>query len=285
LYAVGGVSGILFAVPGLVAMALVAADPPPLSASGAQTLEFVASHRTVYILEQILWLTPCLLAVPVVVALSAAVWHVEKSYALLVGVLGVCSWALGLALPVSGGGSPVLVSLSDQFTAATTSAQRAVYAGAAESLIAENNTVNAVGVLEPVGILLISLLLLRAALPRWVGWLGVVTGAVGVASESLRPVIGGLYAGCGTLLFVWFVAVGVMLLRLASETSSRALSLRVSRKYPQLEGHDEWRPGRLRDEEWLDAGGGGSRGGVAARQGDRGRSAAGPGRPIEHRAL
>lgn len=214
LYVIGGLSGILFAVPGLAALALVAADPPPLSASGAQTLEFVASHRAMYILEQILWLAPCLLAVPVVAALCAAVWHVEKSYALLAGVLGVCSWALALALPVSGGGSPVLVSLSDQFAAATTEAQRAAYAAAAESLIAENNTVNAAGVLEPVGILLISLLLLRAALPRWVGWLGLVTGAIGVVSESLRPVIGGLYAGYGTLLFVWFVAAGGMLLRL-----------------------------------------------------------------------
>jgi hypothetical protein len=56
--------------------------------------------------------------------------------------------------------------------------------------------------------------MVRASLPRWIGYLGVVAGTLGIVSEALRPVIGAAYAGYGTLLLVWFVAVGIALCRL-----------------------------------------------------------------------
>jgi hypothetical protein len=148
--------------------------------------------------------------------------QVDKGYALAAGTVGVLSWALALALPITGGGSPVLVALSNRYAAATTDAQRNVYATAAEALIAENKTVSFVGVLEPLGILLVSLLMVRASLPRWIGYLGVVTGVLGIVSEALRPVMGSAYAIYGTLMLVWFVAVGVALYRLSRARPGRA---------------------------------------------------------------
>ncbi|HEX5997469.1 MAG TPA: DUF4386 family protein [Jiangellales bacterium] len=215
LYRVGAISGLVFAVPALTAIAVVTVWPPPTDATGAATLEYIAEHRWLYATEQILWLLPCLLAILVFLALCAAVWRVDKGYALAVGVVGVFSWALALAMPITGGGSPVLVALSNRYSTATTDAQRTAYATAAEALIAENNTVSFVGVLEPLAILLISLLMVRASLPRWIGYLGVVTGSLGVVSEALRPVIGATYAIYGSLMLVWFVAVGAALYRVS----------------------------------------------------------------------
>ena len=40
-------------------------------------------------------------------------------------------------------------------------------------------------------------------LPTGLAWLGVATGAIGIVSELLRPVLGGAYALYGLLLFLW----------------------------------------------------------------------------------
>jgi hypothetical protein len=82
--------------------------------------------------------------------------------------------------------------------------------------VAENNTVTFGGVLTPLGVLLIALPMVRGVLPHWIGWLGIVTGALGLAGEALRFAVTGLYAVYGPLLWIWFAAVGVALLRLAA---------------------------------------------------------------------
>jgi hypothetical protein len=75
-------------------------------------------------------------------------------------------------------------------------------------------------VLTTLGILLISLVMAKGGGPRWVAWLGIVTGAAGIVSEVLRPLLGAGYAVYGTLLLAWFVAVGVTLRRLAAQTAA-----------------------------------------------------------------
>jgi hypothetical protein len=217
LYRAGGVSGMLIVIPYLTAILLVSIAPPPLDASGGDTLEYVASHRWLYGVEQVLWLAPAVLAMLVFLALTGAVWRLDKSFAAIAGLVGVSAWALTLALPVSGGGSPVLIDLSDRYAAAATVEQRTALAAVAEGLIAENRTPNLVGVLGTVGILLVSLLMAKGVFPRWVAYLGIVTGTVGVVSELFRPVLGGGYAIYGTLLLCWFAAVGWALYRLAPD--------------------------------------------------------------------
>jgi hypothetical protein len=144
----------------------------------------------------------------ILLALSVALKQVDKGYAAIAGLIGVSSWALTLALPVSGGGSPVLVYLSDQYASATTAEQRTAFATVAEGFIAENNTPNVVGVLTTVGILLISLIMLKGVFPRWIAYLGIATGAIGIVSETFRPLLGAAYSVYGVLLFAWFLTVG-----------------------------------------------------------------------------
>jgi hypothetical protein len=201
-------------VPYLTAIVLIAIAPPPLDASGEQTLQYIASHRWLYIVEQVLWVAPGVLAMIVFLALAVALRHLDTGYAAITGMVGVSAWALTLALPTSGGGALVLVALSDEYAAATTGDRRTAIATVAEGLVAENNTPSFVGVLTTVAILLVSLLMTRGVFPRRVAYLGIATGTIGIVSEATRPLIGAGYSVYGTLLLVWFVSVGWGLRRL-----------------------------------------------------------------------
>jgi hypothetical protein len=214
LYRAGGVSAILFVVPVLVAIVLVVVAPPPLNADGAATLQYVASHKVLYVIEQILWLAPSAFALVVFLALYQALKHLNKSYAALGALAGIVSWALTLAIPATGGGAPILVYLSDHYMAAATAAQHTAFATAAEAFIAENNITGAVGILTPVGMLILSLVMLKGVFPKGIAYLGIVTGALGIVSEAIRPILGPGYFVYGLLLPIWFLAVGWKLYRL-----------------------------------------------------------------------
>lgn len=215
LYRVAGMCGILIVVPYLAAIVLISIAPPPLESTGAETLQYISAHKWLYIIEQVLWLAPGVLAMVVFLALYVALRHLDKGYAAIAGLIGVSAWAMSLALPTTGGGSPVLVYLSNEYASTVAAEQRTAYAIVAEGLIAENNTPNLVGVLTTVGILLISLLMLKGVFPRGVAYLGVATGAVGIVCETFRPLLGIGYSVYGVLLLVWFVTIGWKLHKLA----------------------------------------------------------------------
>jgi hypothetical protein len=215
LYRAGGISAVLFVVSVLVAIVLIVIAPPPLSADGAATLQYIASHKLLYIIEQVLWLAPSVFGAVVFLALFHALKHLNKSYAALGALAGFVSWVLGLAIPTTGGGAPVLVYLSDQYMTASTAAQHTAFSTAAEVFIAQNNITSASGILAPVGILILSLVMLKGVFPKGVAYLGIVTGALGIVSEAFRPMIGPGYFVYGLLLPTWFLVVGWKLYRLA----------------------------------------------------------------------
>ncbi len=219
LYRAGGVSVALFVVLIIVSIVLLIITPPAPISGGAATLQYIASNRSLYILEQVLWLAPSVFAMVVFLALYMALKHLNKSYAAIGALIGIASWALTLALPITGGGAPALVYLSDQYVAATTVAQRAAFAAAAEDLIAQNTIPTAVGILTTVGILVISLVMLKGVFHKGVAYLGIATGALGIISETLRPILGIGYIVYGVLLPIWFIAVGWKLYRLGSNSS------------------------------------------------------------------
>lgn len=208
LYRAGGFSGILAGAIYIVAAVLIFTTPSPPISGGEQTLEYIVSHRSLYILKQVLWLAPSVLAMVVFLALYPALERVNKSYAAIGAVLGASAWALSLAWPTTGEGSPALVYLSDQYAAATTEAGRTSFATAAEVLIAVEAVPAAIGVLQTLGVLIVSLVMLGGVFPKGVAYLGVVTGALGVISEALLPVLGAAYAIYGVLVMVWFIVIG-----------------------------------------------------------------------------
>ena len=112
-----------------------------------------------------------------------------------------------------------MVVLSDRYSAATVDVERAVFVAGAEVLLALNDTQVVIGVLQTLGILLLSALMLRGVFPKGLAWLGVVTGGIGIISEALRPLLGWAYAVYGLLLFVWLIWVAVALWRLGVQTA------------------------------------------------------------------
>ena len=228
LYRAGAIAALVALVAYLVALVLDFAVPAAPTSGGAAMLQYIADHRFVYITGQVLWLAPSVLLMVVFLALYVALKDLDRSYAAIGGVLSVASWAITLAYPATGGGAPALVYLSDQYLAATSDAQRAAFAAAAEGFIAQNTIPTPIGVLETIGILILSLVMLKGVFRRWVAYLGIATGAVGIVCEALKPVLGMGYIAYGLLLFVWLVAIGWELYRLARATGAAGLSIGLS---------------------------------------------------------
>lgn len=211
LYRAGAISAGLAVIAYAAALIILAATSAPPTSGGARVLEFIAAHRTIYIVRQLLWLTPSLFLMVVVLALAVAARRRSRSLAAVAGLIATTSWALSFAWPTTGDGSLAMVLLSDKYAAASTAAARAPFVGGAELLIALNDVPAMIGVLQTLGILLISLTLLRGPLGAGVAWLGVATGAIGLISEILRPILGWAYALYGLLLFAWLIWVAVAL--------------------------------------------------------------------------
>lgn len=208
LYKVASVSAGAYVVLVLVPMVLIFLAPVP-PASGGPLLEYISAHRAVYLTELVCFVGLAVPALVVFIAVAIKLTNVDKSRALLGGLLGVVSEGIALAL----GSSPPslhggLVLLSDSYAAAGTAGERARLEGAADALIAATNAVSWAGILTAAAILLLSLLMRRGPFGRRLAVFGVVTGALGIVSEALRPLIGSAYLVYGLLLPTWFALVG-----------------------------------------------------------------------------
>lgn len=131
LYRIGGVSAWIFVGMTVAAIVLTVATPPLPTTDGTATLNFIAAHRTVYIVGQQPWLVPGVFAAVTYLALYPALRHLDRSLAALGAVVGGGAWALTLAIPTTTTGAPALVHLSDQFAATSDPARRGAFATAA----------------------------------------------------------------------------------------------------------------------------------------------------------
>ncbi|WP_146192462.1 hypothetical protein [Cellulomonas sp. WB94] len=220
LYRAGALSALLYVLLVLVPVVLVFVAPVPPT-DGRELLEYIAAHKVVYLTELVCFVGLSVPALIVFGALAVALGRSNKSMAAIGGLFGIASEAIALAL----GSSPQslhggLVVLSDSYLAAGTDAERAGPVSAADALIAATNAVSWAGILTAAAILVLSLIMRKAHFGSVVGILGVVAGAAGIISESLRPMIGSAYLLYGLLLPTWFALVGWKLLRLDRRRTS-----------------------------------------------------------------
>ncbi len=220
LYRVGGVAGLVFVVLVVIPVVLVLAAPVP-PVEGGPLLPYIASHKALYLTELICFVGLSVPALVVFVAVTVALKGVDKSAAVLGGLLGVASEIVALSV----GSSPQslhggLVVLSDSYVRAGTDAEQAGLVSAADALIATTNAVSWAGILTAAAIFVLSALMGRSEFGRTVAVVGVLTGAIGMLSEALRPIIGPAYMLYGLLLPTWFALVGYRLLRLGRMSMS-----------------------------------------------------------------
>jgi hypothetical protein len=198
---------------------LVAFVPQPPSAGstgslqyGAATLRYIADFKPAYLLNMVVFLAPSLFSLIVFLAVGVALLPASKSLAAigaLLGIVATISYLTPFSIVFA------LVPLSDAYATATSASQQAAIVASADGLIAQVNTVSAGGILYAVGILILSLAMVKGVFSRFVAYLGMVTGVVGIVCESLRPLIGGWYGLYGILL-LWLLAVGWQLYRLST---------------------------------------------------------------------
>jgi hypothetical protein len=220
LYVIGSGLALAYVIMVIVPLVLVFAVPRPPAVGGEAVLNYIASHKGVYLTELICFVGLSAPALGVFLAVAISLKDVNQSLAALGGLVGIVSEVLALALgsspqSLSGG----LVYLSDQYMATSVESQRVALATAAEGFLANANAVSPVGVLTALGILLLSLCMLRGIYHRGVAWLGITTGALGMAFEALRPQLGIAYGIYGLLLPAWFIAVGIELHKIGRPSS------------------------------------------------------------------
>lgn len=219
LYRAGGIAALVYVLLVVVPIVLVFVAPVPPT-EGRALLEYIGAYKGVYLTELVCFVGLAVPALIVFTAVAVALREVHRSAALIGGLFGITSEAVALAL----GSSPQslhggLVVLSDAYLATGSDAERTSLVGAAEALIAATNAVSWAGVLTAAAILILSAAMRGSAFGARVGGLGVVTGAVGIVSETLRPVIGSAYLVYGLLLPIWFALAGWRLLRLDDRRS------------------------------------------------------------------
>jgi Domain of unknown function (DUF4386) len=168
----------------------------------------------------IVWLSVFtdLLYLPVAAALYVALAPVNRN-AMLTGA-GLLVLFVILDLAITWPNYAALISLSAEYAAATTDAQRATLLAAASypKAILDSSLLGAYIILVPgLGVLVIGLVLLRSTFGRVVAWLGVVTGVSGVLAvlgAFIYEPLGTVAILTAVLTLLWFLLVGLRLLRL-----------------------------------------------------------------------
>ena len=213
----GGISalGYLFVsivIPGALVLAWGYDLPEGRALSGSELLDLVGNHQGWWMALQVTTLEGSILAIITFLAVFAALKHLEPGWAAIGATFGAVSMVLYMAyLPVLLG----QVWLGQEWLTATTE-RRGELATAAESLIAQNSAFNpAYEPLTAIGILVLSLVMLRGVFSRWVAWLGVATAASAFLAVALYPVLGLGYLWWWVFYTAWFIAVGVQLINLS----------------------------------------------------------------------
>jgi hypothetical protein len=220
LYRAGGISAIVLAVAYLVITGLYVVAGTVPDGGGAAYLSYLAGKEAAWWGITGLSVLTDVLFFPVAAALYAALAPYGRNV-MLAGAGLLALFAI-LDLAITWPNFASLITLTGQHAAAVDDAQRAALVAAANypASVLESSLFAVYAILVPaVGALLIGLVM-RAA-PGFgaaVGWLGVVTGVLGIVAvigplawSALDP----LYILTSVLTLVWILLSGIRLLRLS----------------------------------------------------------------------
>ena len=205
--ALGGIN-----VPEKIVTVLITPVQLPTTTGAAMT--FIANNSSSYLLAYVL---AGLNQVVLVIAIPA-LYVCFRKYSPASIILGciVALVSVG-AEAVTGGNSFSLITLSTGFAAATTDFQRAAYVAAYEGTLS-GVVINsdAFAVIQDLAFLVISAVMLRSPMRKWVGILGITISIVGIFAVIVDFLTSDLnLTQISTLLFAaWFFALAYNLRRL-----------------------------------------------------------------------
>jgi hypothetical protein len=220
LYLAGGISAWLYVLLAVVVagvMSAVVDEFWDILVDGRRLLAFISDGHEVYwhLLQALVLMTSIFLVVTFV-AVSTALFRVDRVLATLGGIVGVVSQILFMAYyPVLLG----MVYLAGEYEGAG-AARQAELSTAAEALIAQNSGFNPVyEVLMGAGALLLSLAMLKGVFRRWTAYLGMASFVVVLAGVALHPVLGLAYLFWWAVFVAWLLMLGWELVRLGPRTA------------------------------------------------------------------
>lgn len=227
LHRIGGIGALIAAALLLIEIIVFAIWPQQTTAIDYFTLfqsNKLMGLMDFYLLEMIAYI----LFVPIFLSLYVAIRKSNESYMFLAVILAI----IGISIFLSTNNSFSLLSLSNQYTAATTEAQKSILLAAGQTMIV-NTGQRAVGgfnmgfLLVSIAGLIVSAVMLKSAIfSKSTAYIGIIAFAISLAdyfrvvflssSVALTLIIA---VTSGVLLIVWFILVGRRLLKLGKDNS------------------------------------------------------------------
>lgn len=220
-YVVGGVGSALYVLLAIIAPAVLTFLLYPrfweVLDDASALLPWIADHVLGWHVIQGLTLESSIFLILTFVALWLALRRVDPVWSAVGAIVAIVSQILFMAY------YPVLLGLAwlgEQHATADAARQQSLVT-AAEGLVAQNSGFNPIyEALLAVGILILAWVMLHGVFPRWVGYLGVVTGVIALLAIALHPLLGLAYLLWWVVLIVWLVAVAWYLARLGLRPDS-----------------------------------------------------------------
>ena len=227
LYRVGGAAALIAAGLEIVAALIgiissYTSGPPPSTVIDYFTL--LQQNRFLGLVDLGLFdIAALTLLVPMFLAVYIALRRASASFMAIATTLSLVGIAVYLATETAFS----LLSLSSQYAAATTDAQRALFEAAGQAMLAEQvgagtGTYMAFFLLSVAG-LIIAIIMLRSALfSKVTAAVGILANGflfvyyIGLAFVSIPPAIGvPIYWASGLLSLIWYILIGLRLFKLA----------------------------------------------------------------------
>jgi hypothetical protein len=205
LFRIGGASFMLAGIVYVWAFVAELLLPAATLSSAQGLLQFIAAYRSYFVLSYALFTAANSLSIVGVFAIYAATRVLNRSYA----ILGAGMLTIGLVVTLLSSVTPALIKLSDGYSASGNAADQQVFATAAIAVNAAYNPIIASAFIG-VGVIFVSLAMLKGPFGRGLGYLGVVVGAFNILRAL--PFLTG-YVFLTGLLFVsvssiWIFGVG-----------------------------------------------------------------------------
>ncbi len=211
LYRVGGAAALIIVVLYVIQIIVFVASPPPSTVIGYFTLFHKNALLGLLDLD-LLSIADYVLFVPMFLALYAALRRASPSFMAIATTLAL----VGIAVYFASNTAFEMLSLSNQYAAATTDAQRSLTLAAGQAMLAiyQGTAFNVSYVLLSVAPLIISVVMLRSnVFGKVTAYVGILASAIGLG--FFVPVIGVFLSLISVVgLLIWYILIARRLFQL-----------------------------------------------------------------------
>lgn len=227
LYRIAGTAALISAVFIPIQIAVFVANPPPLQGTAADWFALLQNNRLTGLVDlDLLLVADNVLLIPIILALYVTFRRASES----VMATSVALAFAGIICYIVTNPAIQMLSLSDQFTAATTDAARALFVAAGQAQLAIwQGTAFQVAYLAGsfAGIAIGFVMLRNPVLGKGAAYMAILGNAVGLGLYV--PVVG-VYISVFSVLFleVWYILIGWRLIQLAQGSRQEGQIRQVS---------------------------------------------------------